>query len=82
MNPVTGAISGAPTTAGSYAFTVAVSDGAAIIHHYPFTLTVGPAVVASVPGAVTAVPVNAPWALVLVSALLGLLGWRQRRVVR
>lgn len=82
LNPVTGAISGAPTTAGSYAFTVAVSDGAAIIHHYPFTLTVGPAVVASVPGAVTAVPVNAPWALVLVSALLGLLGWRQRRVVR
>lgn len=42
----------------------------------PFALAAGP-----VGGSAVAIPVDAPWALGLLSAVLGLLGWRRQRAL-
>ncbi len=42
----------------------------------PFALAAGP-----VGGGAVAIPVDAPWALGLLSAVLGLLGWRRQRAL-
>ncbi|MBU0825616.1 MAG: IPTL-CTERM sorting domain-containing protein, partial [Alphaproteobacteria bacterium] len=50
------------------------SDGTVGSISDPFALVAGP-----VGGGAVAIPVDAPWALGLLSAVLGFLGWRRQR---
>ena len=78
LNASTGALSGTPTTAGTFNFTVTLTDNAAQAASTPFALTI-----AAAPPPVTTqpVPMLGPWSLgllALLTALGGIFATRKR----
>lgn len=73
----TGAITGTPTAPGSYNVGLMAANGVAPIAVQSFSLVVAPAGAGGAGGA-AAVPTLSEWGLLLLAALLGALGLRQR----
>lgn len=77
LNPATGAITGTPTTAGVFGFTVTATDTAVCAGSQAYSVTI--AALPGPGGPAAAIPTLSKWAMILLIALVALFGFAGMR---